>query len=37
MVIGAKSSKQLNTAGFNNVLHCAKDSNTMIGLLKKII
>ena len=35
MVIGAKSSKQLNTAGFNNVLHCAKDSNAMIGFIEK--
>ncbi len=35
MVIGAKSFKQLHTAGFNNVLHCAKDSNAMIGFIEK--
>ena len=35
IVVGAKSSKQLNTAGFNNVLHCAKDSNAMIGFIEK--
>ena len=35
MVIGAKSFKQLNTAGFNNVLHCAKDSNEMISFIDK--
>ena len=35
MVIGAKSSKQLNTAGFNNVLYCAKDSNAMISFIEK--
>ena len=35
IVIGAKSFKQLHTAGFNNVLHCAKDSNAMISFIKK--
>ena len=35
MVIGAKSFKQLHTAGFNNVLHCAKDSNAMISFIEK--
>ena len=35
MVIGARSFKQLNTAGFNNVLHCAKDSNAMISFIEK--
>ena len=35
MVIGAKSFKQLLTAGFNNVLHCAKDSNAMISFIEK--
>ena len=35
MVIGAKSFKQLNVAGFYNVFHCAKDSNAMIGFIEK--
>lgn len=35
MVIGAQSFKQLSTAGFNNVLHCAKDSNAMISFIEK--
>ena len=35
MVIGAKSFKQLRTAGFNNVLYCAKDSNAMIRFIEK--
>ena len=35
LVIGAKSFKQLHTAGFNNVLHCAKDSNAMISFIEK--
>lgn len=35
MVIGAKSFKQLRTAGFNNVLYCAKDSNAMISFIEK--
>ena len=37
IVIGVKSFKQLNIAGFNNVLHCAKDSNAMISFIKKKI
>ena len=35
IVIGAKSSKQLQAAGFNNILHCAKDSNAMINFIEK--
>ena len=35
MVVGAKSLKQLHTAGFNNVLHCAKDSKAMISFIEK--
>ena len=35
MVIGAKSFKQLRTAGFKNVLYCAKDSNEMISFIEK--
>ncbi len=35
MVIGEKSFKQLNTAGFKNVLHCAKDSNAIINFIEK--
>ena len=33
MVIGRKSSKQLNAAGFNKILHCAKDSNAMTSFI----
>ena len=35
-VIGAKSFKQLHTAGFKNILHCAKDSNAIINFIKNI-
>ena len=34
MVIGRKSSKQLNAAGFNKILHCAKDSNAMTSFIE---
>ena len=35
IVVGAKSFRQLHSAGFNNILHCAKDSNAMIKFIEK--
>lgn len=35
IVVGAKSFNQLITAGFDNILHCAKDGNAMIGFIEK--
>ncbi len=35
IVVGSKSSEQLRTAGFKNVLFCAKDSNAMTFFIEK--
>ncbi len=35
IVVGRKSFKQLYKAGFNNILHCAKNSKTMISFIEK--
>ena len=35
IVVGEKSLKYLHTAGFNKILHCAKDSKAMTSFIEK--